>query len=62
MDENILTNDSREEDGRHVRTPDNIKNLNTNSINNINSSSLSNHTKKIKGSAKISSSKGPNAQ
>lgn len=26
MDENILTNESREEDGRHIRTPDNIKN------------------------------------
>ena len=58
MDENILTNDSREEEGRHVRTPDNIKNLNVNSINNINSSNLSNHAKKIKGSAKASNGKG----
>ena len=40
MDENILTNDSREEDenGRIVRTPNNnIKNQNSNSINQINS-------------------------
>ena len=32
MDENILTNDSREDDDRVIRTPDNIKNLQGHSI------------------------------
>jgi len=34
MDENILTNDSREEeDASRIRTPNNIKNLNVSNIN-----------------------------
>jgi hypothetical protein len=34
MDENILTNDSREEEeGARIRTPNNIKNLNVSKIN-----------------------------
>ena len=35
MDENILTNESREEDdgGQIIRTPNNIKNLNVKGIN-----------------------------
>ena len=33
MDENILTNDSREEEeGARIRTPNNIKNLNVSNI------------------------------
>lgn len=43
MDENILTNDSREEeDGQIVGTPNGIKNLNVNSINAINSAKFTN--------------------
>ena len=54
MDENILTNESREEsDSQHMRTPNGIKNIN--SINAINSAGFSNHQamKKMKGSNKI---------
>ena len=56
MDENILTNDSREEtDSQNLRTPGAIKNLNINSINAINSAGFSNKQamKKIKGSSKV---------
>ena len=43
MDENILTNDSREEEeGQIVGTPNGIKNLNVNSINAINSAKFTN--------------------
>jgi hypothetical protein len=43
MDENILTNESREEtDSQNMRTPNGIKNLNINSINAINSAGFSN--------------------
>ena len=57
MDENILTNESREEDDRVVRTPDNIKNMNINSINQINSA---NFNKKMKGSGKVSAARASN--
>lgn len=53
MDENILTNDSREEDenGRLVRTPNNnIKNQN----------SINNQSKKMKNSGKLSQQKSSN--
>lgn len=56
MDENILTNESREEsDSQNMRTPGGIRNLNTNSINAINSAGFSNNQamKKIKGSSKV---------
>lgn len=58
MDENILTNESREEeDGRIVRTPNNnLKNQNSqqHSINQINSAGFTNQPgmKKVKGSLK----------
>lgn len=43
MDENILTNESREEtDSQNMRTPGGIKSLNINSINAINSAGFSN--------------------
>ena len=64
MDENILTNESREEDdsGQIIRTPNNIKNLNVKGINQINSGSFNNQTgmKKTKGGSGkgVSSSKG----
>ena len=41
MDENILTNDSREEE-EVIGTPSGIKNLNINSINAINSAGFTN--------------------
>ena len=41
MDENILTNDSREEE-EIIGTPSGIKNLNINSINAINSAGFTN--------------------
>lgn len=56
MDENILTNESREEtDSQNLRTPGGIKSLNINSINAINSAGFSNHQamKKMKGSSKV---------
>ena len=56
MDENILTNESREEeDSQNIRTPGAIKNLNVNSINAINSAGFSNHQamKKMKASNKM---------
>ena len=56
MDENILTNESREEsDSQNKATPNGVKNLNTNSINAINSAGFSNHQamKKMKGSSKM---------
>jgi len=56
MDENILTNESREEsDSQNMRTPGGIRNLNTNSINAINSAGFSNQQamKKMKGSSKM---------
>ena len=58
MDENILTNESREEeDGRIIRTPNNnLKNQNAqqHSINQINSAGFNNQPgmKKVKGSLK----------
>lgn len=52
MDENILTNESREEDDRVVRTPDKI-----NGINQINSA---NFNKKMKGSGKVSAARASN--
>lgn len=64
MDENILTNESREEDdgGQIIRTPNNIKNLNVKGINQINPGSFNNQTgmKKTKGGSgkALSSSKG----
>lgn len=65
MDENILTNESREEDEAHnARTPNTIKNLNVNSINAINSAGFTNQPamKKMKGSGKvINNSKGNNS-
>ena len=60
MDENILTNESREEtDSQNMRTPGGIKSLNINSINAINSAGFSNQQamKKMKGSSKIVNSK-----
>lgn len=56
MDENILTNESREEtDSQNMRTPGGIKSLNINSINAINSAGFSNQQamKKMKGSSKV---------
>jgi hypothetical protein len=56
MDENILTNESREEsDSQNLRTPGGHKSMNTNSINAINSAGFSNQQamKKMKGSSKI---------
>ena len=53
MDENILSNESREEDdnGQIMRTPNNIKNLNVKGINQINPATFNNQTgmKKTKG-------------
>ena len=62
MDENILTNESREEDdGRIVKTPNtNLKNLNCgSSINQINSAGFTNQPemKKIKNSSKMATAK-----
>ena len=65
MDENILTNESREEeDSQNVRTPNGIKNLNVNSINAINSAGFSNHQamKKMKGSNKVINNSKTNGQ
>lgn len=44
MDENILSNESREEDdnGQVIRTPNNIKNLNVKGINQINPATFNN--------------------
>jgi len=57
MDENILTNESREEEDSHnVRTPSGIaKNMGANSINVINSAAFSNQQamKKMKSSNKV---------
>ena len=56
MDENILTNDSHEEDESHkINTPGGVKNLNINSINAINSAGFSNQQamKKMKASNKM---------
>ena len=64
MDENILSNESREEDdnGQIMRTPNNIKNLNVKGINQINPASFNNQTgmKKTKGGSgkALTSSKG----
>ena len=54
MDENILTNDSREEDeGMVSRTPHNIKNMQVSSMNAINQAGAnSNAMKKMKNSGK----------
>ena len=63
MDENILSNESREEDdnGQVIRTPNNIKNLNVKGINQINPATFNNQTgmKKTKGNSgkALSSSK-----
>ena len=62
MDENILTNESREEeaDSHNVRTPNGLnRQQNVSSINQINSAAFSNHQamKKIKSSGKVITSK-----
>lgn len=65
MDENILTNESREEtDSQNMRTPGGIKSLNINSINAINSAGFSNQQamKKMKGSSKVVNSKSNTSQ